>query len=108
MSSIRLIKGNAVQSAPRGGNAGGVAEISWATSEDSALPCGFGILDEAVCEPKKLDYDEVILVLEGRFSVEAEDGTRLEGEAGDVIELKKGTTVTYSGSRARIFFAIHY
>jgi len=108
MSSIRLIKSHAVQSAPRGGNASGVAEISWVTAENSALPCGFGILDEAVCEPKKLDYDEVILIMEGRFGVEAEDGIRVEGEAGDVIELKKGTTVTYSGSHARIFFAIHY
>jgi len=108
MSSIRLIKSLAVQSAPRGGNASGVAEIAWAITENSVLPCGFGILDEAICEPKKLDYDEVILILEGRFNVEAEDGTRLEGEAGDVIEMKKGTTVTYSGSRARIFFAIHY
>jgi len=110
MSSVRLIPNNTVQSAPRTGNAGGVAEISWAISdqENAVLPCGFGTWDEAVCEPKTLNYDEVILVLEGRFGVESEDGTRVEGQAGDVIELRKGATVKYFGSKVRLFFAIHY
>jgi len=46
-------------------------------------------------------------VLEGRFGVEAEDGTRVEGQAGDVIELRKGATVKYFGRKAKLFFAIH-
>jgi len=110
MSSIRLIPHSAVQSRPRQGNAGGTAEISWAIADSAScpLPCGFGTWDEAVCEPKTLDYDEVILVLEGTFGVQAEDGTRVEGEAGDVIELNKGSTVTYFGSQAKLFFVIHY
>jgi len=50
----------------------------------------------------------VILILEGRFGVQAADGTRVEGQAGDVIELRKGATVKYFGSQAKLFFAIHY
>lgn len=60
--------------------------------------------NEALCDPKTLGYDEVIPVLEGTFGVEAGDGTRVEGKPGDVIELHKGSTVKYFGSKARLFF----
>lgn len=104
--TIRLIPSHAIQSKARGGAADGVAEISWAIrdDEDAKLPCGFGTWDEAVCEPRTLDYDEVILVLEGTFGVESSDGERVEGKPGDVLELCKGTTVKYFGSKARLFF----
>jgi len=46
----------------------------------------------------------VILVLEGSFGVEASDGTRVEGKPGDVIELRKGATAKYFGSKAKLFF----
>ena len=106
MRSIRLIEGDSIVTATRAGAANGVAAISWAVSdqEDAKLPCGFGRLHEAVCEPKTLDYDEIVLVLEGVFGVQAADGTRVEGKPGDVIELSKGTTVTYFGTNAKIFF----
>jgi ethanolamine utilization protein EutQ (cupin superfamily) len=106
MKSIRLIKANSIATADRGGATNGTAEISWAIGdkEGAALPCGFGAWDEALCEPKTLGYDEVILVLEGSFGVEASDGTRVEGGPGDVIELAKGATVKYFGSKAKLFF----
>lgn len=106
MQSIRLIKGISIGTQDRGGAANGVAEISWAIRDDEGakLPCGFGRWDEALCEPKTLPYDEVILVLEGRFGVEASDGTVVEGAPGDVIELTKGSTVKYFGSKAKLFF----
>jgi len=106
MQSIRLIPGSAIETKDRGGAANGVAEIAWAIRDDqgAALPCGFGRWDEALCEPKTLSYDEVILVLEGSFGVEASDGTRVEGKPGDVIELRKGATVKYFGSKAKLFF----
>ncbi|MEB2545616.1 hypothetical protein [Burkholderia cenocepacia] len=106
MKGTRLIKGNAIATADRGGATDGVAEISWAIGdkEGAALPCGFGAWDEAVCEPKTLGYDEVILVLEGTFGVESSDGARVQGNAGDVIELSKGATVKYFGSKAKLFF----
>ncbi|MBN3786734.1 hypothetical protein [Burkholderia sp. Ac-20353] len=109
MRSIRLINGEAIRTADRGGAAGGIAEIAWAIPDDegAALPCGFGRLHEAVCEPKTLTYDEVILVLEGVFGVEASDGTRIEGRPGDVIEIVKGATVKYFGTHAKLFFVTH-
>jgi ethanolamine utilization protein EutQ (cupin superfamily) len=107
--SIRLIESSSIQAQSRGGAADGVAEISWAIpdNEGAKLPCGFGRWHDAVCEPKTLTYDEVILVLEGTFGVESSDGTRVEGRPGDVIELRKGTTIKYFGSRARLFFVTH-
>ena len=106
MTTIRLIPGQTIESQARGGAAGGVAGIAWAIRDDEGakLPCGFGTWDEAECEPKTLGYDEVILVLEGTFGVTASDGTRVEGKPGDVIELRKGATVRYFGSKARLFF----
>jgi len=106
VKTIRLIPGSAIETRERGGAAHGVAEISWAIrdNEGARLPCGFGAWDEAVCEPKTLGYDEVILVLEGTFGVEARDGTRVEGKPGDVIELCKGANVSYFGSKAKLFF----
>lgn len=106
MRSIRLIKGDSIRTEDRGGAADGVAEISWAITdqEGARLPCGFGRWHEALCEPKTLTYDEVILVLEGVFGVEATDGTRVEGRSGDVIELAKGATVKYFGTQAKLFF----
>lgn len=106
MTTIRLIPGKAIESQDRGGAAGGTAGIAWAIRDDEGakLTAGFGTWDDAVCEPKTLGYDEVILVLEGTFGVECDDGTRVEGKPGDVIELRKGATVKYFGSKARLFF----
>ncbi|MHA6848632.1 hypothetical protein [Ralstonia syzygii] len=106
MKTIRIIPGSAIETKERGGAANGVADIAWAIRDDEGakLPCGFGTWDEAICEPKTLGYDEIILVLEGTFGVEASDGTRVEGKPGDVIELCEGATVKYFGSKARLFF----
>lgn len=106
MTSLRLIPGHTVASKARGGASDGLAQISWVVtdSEGAALPCGFGRWHEAACEPKTLDYDEIILVLEGVFGVETSDAERVEGRPGDVIEIRKGTTVRYFGHQARLFF----
>lgn len=106
MTSIRLIPTASIETRDRGGAADGIAEISWAIRDDerAPLPCGYGRWHEAVCEPKTLGYDEVILVLEGSFGVECSDGTRVEGKPGDVIELRKGSTVKYFGQNAKLFF----
>jgi ethanolamine utilization protein EutQ (cupin superfamily) len=106
MTSLRLIPGHTVAPKAREGASEGLAEISWAVtdSEGAALPCGFGRWHDAACEPKTLDYDEIILVLEGTFGVETSGGERKEGRPGDVIEIRKGTTVRYFGRRARLFF----
>lgn len=106
MHSIRLIKSSAIEAKGRGGAVDGIAEISWAIpdNEGAKLPCGFGRWHDALCEPKTLTYDEVILVLEGVFGVESSDGTRVQGRPGDVIELRKGATIKYFGTEAKLFF----
>lgn len=44
-------------------------------------------------------YDEVIFVIEGRFTVRGEDGAKTAGP-GEVIFLTKGTKVTYEAEVA--------
>lgn len=103
----RLVRGDElryVQRAQTQGRAG----LHWgiAPGQAQGVLAGWAEWDRAVAPPKTLDYEEVILVLEGSFGVELEDGTRLEGRAGDVLHLPRGVTVNYFGQNARIFFAI--
>lgn len=103
---LKIIRSDALKYTGRGGASDGVAEISWAIPEDGRAPllAGFGKWHEADCEPKTLDYDEVLLVLEGKFGIELPDGCRIEGQAGDLFEIPEGTTVKYFGTNARLFF----
>ncbi len=51
-------------------------------------------------------YDEVIVVLEGRFRLRV--GDRLfEAEPGDVIWIPEYTALKYEGERATVFYALH-
>jgi len=109
MSSVRLIPSEMITRIDRGGANTGTATIAWAIAdhEGAVLPCGFGTVDAPLLAPKTLDYDEVILVLEGVFGVQVADGVRFAGKPGDVIELKRGCTVQYFGQEARIFFVTY-
>lgn len=100
-----IIKESDVKHIVRGGEEGGEASIGWALNDvdPNQLPCGFGTWHEAECIPKTLNYDEVILVLEGVFGVEIE-GKKYTAYPGDVINLPKGTTIKYFGHNAKIFF----
>lgn len=86
----------------------GTAGLHWAVGPDGGhgLLAGWAEWDRASAPPKTLDYDEVILVLEGRFGVALQDGSRLEGGPGDLLYIPRGSTVDYFGEDARIFFAI--
>lgn len=100
-----IIKGSDIKHEIRGGEKSGEASIAWAIEDSSPhqLPCGFGTWHEAECVPKTLDYDEVILVLEGTFGIEV-DGQKYTAQAGDVINLPMGTSLKYFGTNAKIFF----
>lgn len=102
-----LIRGGDLQYAQRAQTTGR-AGVHWAVAPGQAdgVLAGWGEWDRANAPPKTLDYEEVILVLQGRFGVLLEDGTRLEAVAGDMLHLPKGCTVDYFGEDARIFFAI--
>lgn len=102
-----LIRGDDLQYTQRA-QTRGRAGLHWAVAPGQAngVLAGWAEWDRAEAPPKTLDYEEVILVLEGRFGVQLQDGTRLEAGAGDMLHLPKGSTVDYFGENARIFFAI--
>jgi ethanolamine utilization protein EutQ len=54
-------------------------------------------------------YDEVIVVLEGRFRLRVGGGHRrkIEAKPGDVIWLPEGTPLKYEGDKAVVFYALH-
>jgi ethanolamine utilization protein EutQ len=54
-----------------------------------------------------LDYDEVDLVLEGVLRIEI-DGRALEGRAGDVFYIPKGSAIVFgTPSRVRVFYVTY-
>lgn len=90
----------------RGGAEDSGGGIAWAArSAGNSLAAGFGRLMAGRTPPKTLDYDEVIHVLKGTFGVSC-DGEYLVAQAGDVLSLSRGSTVTYSGSDAEFFFVV--
>ncbi|MDP2341178.1 MAG: cupin domain-containing protein [Deltaproteobacteria bacterium] len=57
--------------------------------------------------PWSLDYDEVDLVLEGVLQVEI-DGRKLEGRAGDVFYIPKGSRIVFgTPTRTRVFYVTY-
>lgn len=57
--------------------------------------------------PWALDYDEVDLVLEGVLHIHI-DGRVLEGRAGDVFYLPKGSSIVFgTPSRTRVFYVTY-
>ena len=57
--------------------------------------------------PWLLDYDEVDLVLEGVLRIEI-DGRELEGKAGDILYIPKGSNIIFSTpSRTRVFYVTY-
>lgn len=101
-----LVSGAAIHYQQRAATEGR-AGLHWAIGpEGTGVLSGWAEWDNAVAPPKTLDYHEVLLILEGRFGVRFEDGTALEGQAGDVLHLPKGSTVNYFGENAKVFFAI--
>ena len=75
-------------------------------STDDALRSGYGNWDGDGSPYKTLDYEEVLLVLSGEFGIRLQDGTILNASEGDVIHIPKGSTVSYFGKDAKLFFTI--
>lgn len=76
-----------------------------AAASGSSLASGFGRLRKGETPLKTLDYDEVIHVLQGTLTVHS-DGAALSASAGDVLALRRGSTVRYAGTDAEFFFVI--
>lgn len=103
--TVTVIRQDDVALRHRGGPPGD-AQVGRAidTSLSGTMGAGFGhfdgcAIDWTVC------YDEIVYVIAGRFFVTV-DGTRHVGEAGDVIWIPEGTSLTYGGENAHIFYAV--
>ena len=73
-------------------------------ADRSELSGGFARFTNAVI-PWQVRYDELILVLEGEFSVETPAG-RMTAGPKDTIWLPAGTPVTYSATNALVFYSL--
>lgn len=90
----------------RGGAEDNGGAIAWATRPaGNSLASGFGRLKTGRTPPKTLDYDEVIYVLKGSFGISCDDA-EVVAEAGGVLSINRGSTVTYFGSDAEFFFVV--
>lgn len=74
-------------------------------ADGSELGTGFVRMSNARI-PWTIKYDEIILVLEGTFSVHINDDV-LTANAMDSIWLPAGTELTYVSDDALLFYAIH-
>ncbi|MGB0506955.1 MAG: ethanolamine utilization protein EutQ [Pikeienuella sp.] len=75
------------------------------TDDGSKLGAGLVRMENA-CIPWQVKYDEIILVLEGTFSVRIGDDL-LTAHALDTMWLPAGTDLIYEAEKALLFFAIH-
>lgn len=83
------------------------AEVAVVSSAEDAtqLGTGFARFKDANI-PWTIQYDEVILVVEGTLTIETETG-KLTANAKDCIWLPKGTKLIYTSQDALVFYAIH-
>ena len=81
-----------------------IAEVT-GSGEGTVLGTGFARFAEASI-PWTVQYDEVLLVIEGKVTVRTATG---DFEAGprDCIWLPKGTELHYESEGALVFYAIH-
>lgn len=80
-----------------------VTEIT-GTGHGTKLGTGLGRFTDAEI-PWTVQYDEVLLVLEGELTVRTKDGDLTAGPK-DCIWLPTGTELTYISKSALVFFAI--
>ena len=74
------------------------------TETSSTMGAGLATFDACSIEWTVL-YDEVIVVLEGRFRLRVGDETH-EADPGDVVWIPEGTPLRYEGDGATVFYAL--
>lgn len=85
---------------------GEMAEVTEVTGTSFGTKLGTGFARFRNAEiPWTVRYDEVILVLEGEFTVRNSEGEHT-ARAKDCIWLPTGTELTYVASNALVFYAI--
>jgi ethanolamine utilization protein EutQ len=104
--SAKLIKGKSLTYMHRGGPPGN-AGVARAISTDLSNTMGAGVAHFDDCSISwTVLYDEVIYVIDGVFRLVTNECV-LEGEAGDIIWIPKGTELKYEGAEAHIFYAVY-
>ena len=76
------------------------------TDHSRTLGAGFARFEDIVFE-WKMDYDEVLYVIDGDVTVDY-DGGSARGRTGDVVYVPRGNAVTYRFvGRCNVFFATY-
>jgi len=85
----------------------GEATIARLVGPEISRSMGAGIATFDACSIEwTVLYDEVIVVLEGRFRLRL-GADIVEGGPGDVIWIPENTPLRYEGERAVVFYALH-
>lgn len=88
----------------------GKATIARLVGPDISSSMGAGIANFDGCSIEwTVLYDEVIVVLDGRFRLRigGDHPETIEAAPGDVIWLPENTPLRYEGDGARVFYALH-
>ncbi|OGQ22530.1 MAG: hypothetical protein A2138_18490 [Deltaproteobacteria bacterium RBG_16_71_12] len=109
-SGVMLVRGRSVRLGSFTGAGPGkdIGLLDLVTAQDGA-PMTAGIMSWAREDSFawSLDYDEIDLVLEGVLRIEV-DGRAVEGRAGDVLYIPKGSQIVFATpSRVRVFYVTY-
>lgn len=86
---------------------GDQAEVAQLCGADDDTELGVGLvrLTKATI-PWTIKYDELVVVLEGTFTVKTESG-KLTAQTNEAVWLPAGTKLTYESDHALLLYAIH-
>jgi len=86
---------------------GDQAEVAQLCGADDGSKLGVGLVRLTKADiPWTIKYDELIVVLEGTFTV-VTDTDKLSASAMEAIWLPAGTRLKYQGEQALLLYAIH-
>jgi ethanolamine utilization protein EutQ len=77
------------------------------TSVSESMSAGYGRYAKGISNDWTVDYDEVIVVISGVFTIHSE-GKSTTLKAGDFFFLTRGTSVTYQADEASVVLYVTY
>ncbi len=106
MAQTILFKRSEIGFEPYGGPPG-AATIARLIGPDTSRTMGAGLATFDGCSIEwTVLYDEVIVVLEGRFRLRVGDDV-FDAGPGDVLWIPEYTPLRYEGEKAVVFYALH-
>jgi len=104
--AAKLIRSTSLNFSHRGGPPGS-AEVARAVGGELSSTMAAGVARFDACSIAwTVLYDEVVYVIDGIFRL-VTGGKILEGHAGDIIWIPKGTELKYEGEHASIFHVVY-